>query len=168
MKNPCITPFTHDVTFLRPSSVVPAASGMDFAQLEEMPMRLQGLLASALGCVVVVSGAVCPVRRGPAAPGTNCFWVECISTDGAGELRRIAQGVRPPGRGPADLLSLGLSAREAEILYWVAQGKTNPEIAVILGIARRTVATHVEHILAKLGVENRCAAARCASEVLYG
>ena len=41
-------------------------------------------------------------------------------------------------------------------------------IAVILGIARRTVATHVEHILAKLTVENRCAAARCASEVLFG
>lgn len=72
------------------------------------------------------------------------------------------------GRGPEQLLALGLSARESEVLYWIAQGKTNPEIAVILGIARRTVATHVEHILAKLRVENRCAAARCASEVLFG
>lgn len=131
-------------------------------------MRLQGLLASALGCVVVVSGAVCPLGRVPAVRGTNCFWVECFSTDGEGELRRVAPNARPPGRGSEDLLSLGLSAREAEILYWVAQGKTNPETALILGIARRTVATHVEHILAKLGVENRCAAARCASEVLYG
>ncbi len=76
--------------------------------------------------------------------------------------------MQPPGRGPSDLLRLGLSNRESQVLYWIAQGKTNPEIAVILGIARRTVATHVEHILAKLAVENRGAAARCASEVLFG
>lgn len=126
------------------------------------------MLASALGCAVVVTGSACPVVRGSTATRTNCFWVECFSEENEGELRRVAGGMRPPGRGPAELLSLGVSVRESEVLYWVAQGKTNPEIAVILGIGRRTVATHVEHILAKLGVENRCAAARCASEVLFG
>ena len=50
------------------------------------------------------------------------------------------------------LQSLGLSAREAEVMHWVTEGKTNPEIAVILGSARRTVEKHVEHILEKLGV----------------
>ena len=63
---------------------------------------------------------------------------------------------------------LRLSDRETEALFWVTQGKTTPEIAVILGIGRPTVATHMEHILAKLSVENRGAAARCASEVLFG
>ena len=117
---------------------------------------------------MVVTGSACPAGRTPSAARSHCFWVECFSEENEGELRKVAGGMRPPGRGPAELVSLGVSAREAEVLYWVAQGKTNPEIAVILGIGRRTVATHVEHILAKLGVENRCAAARCASEVLFG
>jgi DNA-binding CsgD family transcriptional regulator len=51
-----------------------------------------------------------------------------------------------------------LSAREAEILGWVVEGKTNPEIGVILGISRRTVHKHLEHIYSRLGVENRHAA----------
>jgi DNA-binding CsgD family transcriptional regulator len=53
----------------------------------------------------------------------------------------------------------GLTGREAEIAYWMAQGKTNVEIGVILAIASRTVEKHLEHVLAKLGVENRVAAA---------
>ncbi len=36
---------------------------------------------------------------------------------------------------PVPLLSLGLTQREADMLYWIAQGKTSPEIAVILGSA---------------------------------
>lgn len=53
--------------------------------------------------------------------------------------------------------------REAEVLYWVAEGKTNAEIATILSSSRRTVEKHVEHVLEKLGVENRAAAARVAT-----
>jgi DNA-binding CsgD family transcriptional regulator len=56
--------------------------------------------------------------------------------------------------------TLGLSAREADVLHWIHECKTNPEIAVLLGISPRTVHKHVEHILAKLGVETRQAAAR--------
>jgi DNA-binding CsgD family transcriptional regulator len=58
----------------------------------------------------------------------------------------------------ASLESLGLTRREAEVLAWVAQGKTNAEIAAILGTRPRTVHKHLDHILAKLGVENRTAA----------
>ena len=57
-----------------------------------------------------------------------------------------------------------LTPREKEVLHWVIQGKTNQEIAIILGIATGTVAKHVEHLLRKLGVETRTAAARVASE----
>lgn len=57
-----------------------------------------------------------------------------------------------------DFASFGLSPRESEILGWVAQGKTNPEIGTILGISRRTVQKHLERINIKLGVENRTAA----------
>ncbi|MBS0658416.1 MAG: helix-turn-helix transcriptional regulator [Verrucomicrobia bacterium] len=64
------------------------------------------------------------------------------------------------------LRALPLTAREAEVLLWVAQGKTNPETALILGIQPYTVRTHLEHIFAKLGVETRHAAAVCAMEAL--
>ncbi len=52
-----------------------------------------------------------------------------------------------------------LTAREREVFEWIGQGKTNGEIASILGRSVHTVKRHVERILAKLGVENRCAAA---------
>lgn len=54
--------------------------------------------------------------------------------------------------------SAGLTPRESEVLKWLAEGKTNPEISRILGIAPGTVKVHVERILGKLGVENRLAA----------
>lgn len=63
------------------------------------------------------------------------------------------------------LEALNLTPRQAEVLLWVAQGKRNPEIAVILGTATRTVQKHLESIFAKLGVESRTAAARRALEV---
>ncbi|WP_236242678.1 response regulator transcription factor [Streptomyces sp. CC228A] len=56
-----------------------------------------------------------------------------------------------------------LTVRELEVLAELAEGRTNPEIAERLCVARRTVATHVEHILAKLGVPNRAAAAARAT-----
>ena len=64
------------------------------------------------------------------------------------------------------LLSLGLTARETEVLIWIARGKTNDEIAVIVGAAPGTIRKHVEHILAKLSVENRTAAAVVACTML--
>lgn len=68
--------------------------------------------------------------------------------------------------GPEQLETLGLTPREAEILLWVAQGKTNPEIATILGIGLTTVKKHLEATFAKLGVENRTSAAALALERL--
>lgn len=68
--------------------------------------------------------------------------------------------------GPEGLESLGLTPREAEILFWVARGKTNPEIAMILGIGLTTVKKHLESTFAKLGVENRTSAAARALEQL--
>ena len=56
----------------------------------------------------------------------------------------------------------GLTRRETEVLAWVAEGKTNPEIAAILGLSPRTVGNHLARIFARLGVETRTAAARIA------
>lgn len=63
---------------------------------------------------------------------------------------------------------LGLTPREAEVLYWITQGKSNAEAATILGISTRTVDKHVENIYAKLGVEARGAAMSIAAERLSG
>lgn len=68
------------------------------------------------------------------------------------EVRRFPTG--------ASMAQLGLSARETEILKWVVEGKTNPEIGTILGISPRTVQKHLERIYTRLGVENRHAAMR--------
>ncbi|MEH3086835.1 MAG: response regulator transcription factor [Xylophilus ampelinus] len=59
-------------------------------------------------------------------------------------------------------LAFGLTAREAEVLYWVAQGKTNRDIGDILGASPATAKKHLERIFAKLGVETRTAAAGMA------
>jgi DNA-binding NarL/FixJ family response regulator len=56
-----------------------------------------------------------------------------------------------------------LTPRETEVLSWLAKGKTNRDIADILGMSPRTVNKHLEHIFEKLGVETRAAAAALAS-----
>jgi DNA-binding NarL/FixJ family response regulator len=61
---------------------------------------------------------------------------------------------------------LGLTPRVAETLLWLAQGKTNSDIASILGNTESTVKKHVLEIFERLGVETRGAAALRALEVL--
>ncbi|MBV8918076.1 response regulator [Bradyrhizobium sp.] len=56
----------------------------------------------------------------------------------------------------------GLTTREGEVLSWLSKGKTNRDIAQILGLSPRTVDKHLEQIYSKLGVENRTAAAAIA------
>lgn len=52
-----------------------------------------------------------------------------------------------------------LSSREMEVLSYITQGKSNKEIAAVLGISHQTVKNHVTSILRKLGVEDRTQAA---------
>jgi DNA-binding NarL/FixJ family response regulator len=85
-------------------------------------------------------------------------------------LRRAEQQVKrefkPDFSSYEPLLKLGLTPRAAEALLWLAQGKTNADIASILGISESTVKKHVQEMFEKLGVETRGAAAMCALEVL--
>ena len=77
-------------------------------------------------------------------------------------VQRIETGICASSK---QLISLGLTEREAEVLGWITQGKGNYEIGVILGAQTRTICKHVEHILGKLNVENRTAAAAIALAV---
>jgi DNA-binding CsgD family transcriptional regulator len=59
---------------------------------------------------------------------------------------------------PPDFRPPGLTPREADVMRWLACGKTDAEIAALLAISPRTVQKHLEHIYVKLGVETRTAA----------
>jgi len=96
---------------------------------------------------------------------------------GSLEIRRTAHSatsdtdlitLSPKGStvGPELLRPLGLTPRETEILFWIAQGKTNPEIAAILNTQLCTIKKHVVNFLPKLGVETRLAAALRAQDLL--
>jgi len=72
------------------------------------------------------------------------------------KARRAFTGLE---QGKRSLKDYGLTAREEDVLHWVARGKTNAEVAKILRIAPGTVKIHLERTYHKLGVENRTTAA---------
>lgn len=113
------------------------------------------------------------------APGTPPDTIEVPDGTGARTLKlsyvgqigeqevllRVADAVRIKDE---DVLRLALNVtqREAEVLAWIARGKPNRDIAEILGLSPRTVNKHLEQIYAKIGVENRAAAAAIAVRAL--
>jgi DNA-binding NarL/FixJ family response regulator len=118
-----------------------------------------------------------PVR--PDAP------VAALSSRGAKRLSFTLHAVDPDALGEGQWLivmreaddaalmdglvhSFKLTAREAEVLYWVVKGKTNADIGDILGSSPRTVQKHLEHVFEKLGVETRTAAAALAMSRVRG
>ncbi|MDO8719477.1 MAG: LuxR C-terminal-related transcriptional regulator [Polaromonas sp.] len=64
----------------------------------------------------------------------------------------------PPMQMPPDISAPVLTQREADVMRWLACGKTDAEIAALLAISPRTVQKHLQHIYVKLGVETRTAA----------
>ena len=68
----------------------------------------------------------------------------------------------------AKLRILGLGARPTEVLYWLAKGKTNKEIGMILSMATETVKAHLKDVYSRLAIENRATAAVMISELLVG
>lgn len=162
------------------------------AELEsEVALRLdaEAQLASSLDRAVVVLGRAGELlfatrlahdlmAKFAATPAALLHTARFAGTDGALLVRHFSEAGRddtvmltleeehaPPG--PAALCALGLTPRQAEVVYWVAQGKSNPEIAVILGTSPRTIDKHMERIFERLGVENRGSAMLVAAELLH-
>ncbi len=73
--------------------------------------------------------------------------------------RLIPPGLRPRATAPDPAVEAGLTAREAEVLRLLAQGLSDREIAESLSLSPRTVSGHVTHLLTKLDLESRTAAA---------
>jgi DNA-binding CsgD family transcriptional regulator len=106
----------------------------------------------------------CRIESGGMAafPGNEQLRLQYMGKLGPNEfLLRLAKDSGADA--PAEFSSeLGLTAREGEVLSWLSKGKTNRDIAQILGLSPRTVDKHLEQIYSKLGVENRTAAAAIA------
>lgn len=86
----------------------------------------------------------------------------------SGESLLLLEEVISPEPRSGRIADYNLTPREADVLAWLAKGKTNRDIADILGMSPRTVNKHLEHIFIKLGVETRSAAAALSVSWLYG
>jgi DNA-binding response OmpR family regulator/DNA-binding CsgD family transcriptional regulator len=81
-------------------------------------------------------------------------------------LLRLSNPHKPADDTHALKEQFGVTGREADVLLWIANGKTNREIGQILEMSPRTVNKHLEQIFRKLGVENRTSAAAIAIKCL--
>jgi DNA-binding NarL/FixJ family response regulator len=84
----------------------------------------------------------------------------------AAQQEQARREFKPDFSSVEPLLTFGLTPRATETLLWLAQGKTNADIATILGITESTVKKYVQEIFEKLGVETRGAATVRALETL--
>ncbi len=157
---------------------VPDPLSAAYARLRaaEAALRAEGVRAD-VGALIREAAAVAEdAGTGPLAAAVATLAARArISTKAPSDTPRPAPASRGrPGQKPAAsavsdpraaAMALGLSAREVEVLELVAAGMSNGEIAERLFITRKTAAVHVTHILDKLGVPNRVAAAMVAARV---
>ena len=99
-------------------------------------------------------------------PVANADLIRAIEARLRRSERQVNREFKPDFSSFEPLLKLGLTPRAAEALLWLAQGKTNSDIATILGITESTVKKYVQEMFDKLGVETRGAATVRALEVL--
>jgi DNA-binding NarL/FixJ family response regulator len=130
-----------------------AAEGDDVVLPEPIPQWLDQARKGKAGAKAAVMTAL---------HGNEQLRLQYMGKLGANEfLLRLAKD--SGAEAPVEFSSeLGLTTREGEVLSWLSKGKTNRDIAQILGLSPRTVDKHLEQIYSKLGVENRTAAAAIA------
>lgn len=123
--------------------------------------------AAADAAVAWLCGGAGGGERERAMPDGRALVARRVGDAGFGEavwlLRRREAGEAPAA---SRLSTAALTPRETEVLSWIAKGKTNRDVAEILGMSPRTVNKHLEHVFEKLGVETRAAAAALASREL--
>ena len=109
-----------------------------------------------------LSAGVSPEHSSTGANG-QVLLLRNLGPVGLGEQMLLMQRRAEPSAAANRLSTASLTPREAEVLSWVAKGKTNRDVGDILGMSPRTVNKHLEHVFEKLGVETRAAAAALAS-----
>ena len=113
------------------------------------------------GCLAGTQGAPFTLTDLSGAAHTVSF----VGRTGNEVLLRLSRDATAAG---IELLRtrLPITAREADVLFWLARGKSNRDIGEILSLSPRTITKHLEGIYAKLGVENRTAASIIAARQL--
>ena len=137
---------------------MPEVCVLMFTSHEEPEYLLEAIEAGAAGYVLKgapVSRLIGGIRR--ALGGESPLDQEMAATLIRGLSQKKAEGVRREATagGGNQTLAEHLTRREVEVLGLMARGRTNPEIARELVIARPTAKTHVERVIRKLGVSDR-------------
>jgi DNA-binding CsgD family transcriptional regulator len=106
-----------------------------------------------------------PNRPGLARTGDGAIPINGISKP----IAKSPQSPHPDGEDAIRLLTteLRLTPRQAEVLHWIAKGKTNEEISKILACSFHTVKTHIREIFQRLDVTNRAGAIAAAYSMFY-
>ena len=110
-----------------------------------------------------VSCCCCPLHIEQAGKRLSVYLISDLIGD---EYLMLLEEQKLESFSISDLQLLGLTKREAEVLFWIAKDKSNAAIAKELGCSKGTVRKHLEHIHAKLGVQTRTAAVMVALEKL--
>jgi two-component system, NarL family, response regulator DevR len=92
----------------------------------------------------------------------RCYVSSPVASALVKQIQRGSEGLRHPG-----IASTGLTEREAEVLEWLAVGRSNQAIADALQVSVRTVENHVQKVYGKLGVHHRALAVRTALHLGY-
>jgi pimeloyl-ACP methyl ester carboxylesterase/DNA-binding CsgD family transcriptional regulator len=139
------------------SSGSPEGMAIDIAGLIAASTRHPDILLSRLAFDLVSGSGLQFTDHGALAAQPDHAAIQIVALSGERHLE-------PHGRSKPRLADLGvLSAREREVLGLVAEGTSNPQIAVQLGISEHTVKRHVANILLKLDLPSRAAAAGVAA-----
>jgi DNA-binding CsgD family transcriptional regulator len=128
--------------------------GLHLRRGAALPAQLKDWLARPLRCASIASTFPPRLRRSYAGRLTVRTYP---AIDGRGGLLLLLEETATEGQSPPTA-RWPLSAREREVMRWLAAGKTDRDIGAILGISPRTVHKHLQRIYAKLGVETRTAA----------
>lgn len=115
------------------------------------------LAAGADGCVLTTDPPHC-LAEAVAAVARGEAWLSPLVARRVLDLYRPVAGLAPPVNDRLDVLS----DREREVLHLLSSGRSNAEIAALLGVTGATVKTHVSRILGKLGVRDRVQASAVA------
>ena len=99
-------------------------------------------------------------------PVCNSDLIQAVDARLRRSEKQVRREFKPDFSSAEPLMKLGLTPRAAEALLWLAQGKSNSDIARILGVTESTIKKHVQEMFLKLGVETRGAAMMRAFEEL--
>ena len=170
----CLSEFHHLGVKLHEANALAGLAGVAAAGGQpEQAARLLGAtqaLCEAMALPVLPHHAqhkrvIAATRAALAEPVYQAAWEAgrgLTADEAAAEARAVAAAVQAQrdvaAPGPHD--SLGLSAREHEVLRLLVAGRSNAEIAAALFISPRTATTHVSHLYTKLGVGSRAEAHR--------